>query len=165
MYDRCLPSWLWWSANLQGRWADLYWTSKQNLSNDLTGRVKSVLGLISLRSIPNNFISRRGLTRPLSCLEVILEKINNIVDKKVVWGKRYEARCSGAPISWYFSAFEPAKRSHESTTAWIAVSFLSANTRYAILQLSGLGRALQSRLGANSGESSAHWAFRVNSAT
>ena len=40
----------------------------------------------------------------------------------------------------------------EPTTDYAGVFFLSANTRYSFVQLSGLERALQSKHGANSGE-------------
>ena len=52
------------------------------------------------------------------------------------------------PSPWLF---EPAKQTISPTTACAAVPSLSANTRYLISVLSGLGRAL----GANFGESSA----------
>ena len=52
------------------------------------------------------------------------------------------------PTSWLF---EPAKRPIEPTTAWTAVSSLSVSTRYPVLKLSGVGRALW----ANSGHGSA----------
>ena len=40
----------------------------------------------------------------------------------------------------------------EPTTAWFAVSSPTVNTRYSFLHLNGLGRSLQPRPGANSGE-------------
>ena len=47
----------------------------------------------------------------------------------------------------------------EPTTAWAAVSFPGSSTRYSFLHFSGLGRALQPRHGANSGEIAAQWTF------
>ena len=55
--------------------------------------------------------------------------------KTKVGGIRYRTRCSGAIISRL-----------ESTTAWAAISFPNASTRYMFLQLSGLGRAMRANI-------------------
>ena len=61
-------------------------------------------------------------------------------------------------------AFKAAERP-DDRAEWGAVSLTQWHMELVFLQLDGLGRALQQRLGANIGGVSAQWAFPANCAT